>query len=36
MSFVKNRGQKGKIGPIWALVTVGGRGYKEGVGRGIW
>jgi hypothetical protein len=29
MSFFKNRGLEGKTGPVWGLVSVRGRGYKE-------
>jgi hypothetical protein len=31
MSFFKNREQEDKTGPVWALVPVGGGGYKESV-----
>jgi hypothetical protein len=29
MSFFKNRGQEGKIGPVWGLLLMGGGRYKE-------
>jgi hypothetical protein len=28
MPFFKNKGEEGKIGPVWELVPVGSRGYK--------
>jgi hypothetical protein len=31
MSFFKNKGQEGKVGPVWVWVPVEGRGHKEKV-----
>jgi hypothetical protein len=31
MSFFENGEQEGKAGPVWGLVRVRGRGYKESV-----
>jgi hypothetical protein len=29
LSFLKNRKEEGKTGPVWGLAPVGGGGYKE-------
>jgi hypothetical protein len=32
--FFKNERQEGKTGPVWPLVPMGGRGYKERMKEG--
>jgi hypothetical protein len=34
VSFLKNRRQEDKTGPVWGVVSVGGGGYKETLWKG--